>query len=52
MYETELSRTTEWRETKLFVNCSEIHSFNIFIVIGPGTILGPGNTMIIQVDKI
>lgn len=39
-------------ETKLFVDFSEIHSFNIFIVIDPGTILGPGNTMINQVDKI
>lgn len=46
------SRTLEWAETKLlFVDCSHIHSFNIFVLIATGTLLGAGHTVISQTDK-
>lgn len=50
--EVEISRILEWGKIKLlFANCSEIHSFNIFILTVPGTVLGDRNTMINLTDK-
>lgn len=47
------SRTLEQGETKLlFVDCSEIHSFNTFILIVASIVLGARKALINQTDKV